>query len=206
MAVNDIYRVEIFQNVGSELTMNVLHVREVVSETVLTIPADAVIQMVTELYQALAPSLSEDWRVTQINARRVSPGPGIPSSLVFGGAEAIVGETVGEIVPSQAAVLISLYSSNGAPTGRGRQYIPGLASIDQNEGQLTETAWGVLDAAAGPQYTSAHGPFLGGDGEWRYTIHGGGVGPSSDQDVVSAVVRPNMATQRRRRNFPGFGS
>jgi hypothetical protein len=205
MAVNDVYRIEVFQNVGSELTMNVLHARETVSETVLSAPSRAVVEMAAELYQALAANLSEDWRVIQISARRVTGG--IPATVVFGGAEAIVGEVVGEIVPSQAAVLISLYSNNSERTGRGRQFLPGLSEADQNEGQLTEARFVALQVDATAQYVGEKGPFLAGDGKFKFTIWApNSVAAAATQDIAEAIVRPNLATQRSRRAHPGFAA
>jgi len=205
VAVNDVYRIEVYQNVGSELTMNVLHVRETVSETINDVPSQCVVEMAIALYEALAPNLSDDWRVIQVSARRVTGG--IPATIVLGGAEAIVGEVAGDIIPSQAAVLISLYSNNPERTGRGRQYLPGLSEADQKEGQLSEARFTAMQADATAQYIGEKGPFLAGDGKWKFTIWApNSVAAAANQDVQSAIVRPNLATQRSRRNFPGFAT
>lgn len=206
MALSDVYRVEVFQNVGSEITMNVLHMRETVAETINDNAAACVIEAVIVLYDALKAQMSEDWRVVQMTARRVSPGSGIPSTLVLGGAESIVGAQVSEIIPSASALLISLYSLNFTKSGRGRQYLPGLPETAQNEGQLTEAVHGDFQTIANAQYLGEKGPFLAGDGKWRFTVFGGGAGPGSDQDVKEAIVRPNLATQRGRRAHPGFAA
>jgi len=202
MALNDIYRVEVFQNVGSEITMNVVHLRETVSETILTIPAQAVIELVAETYTELAAPLSEDWRVTVINARRVSHTGGVPATVVLGAAESIVGAVVSEIVPAQAAILFSFYTENGTRSGRGRLYLPGCPEESQNEGQLLETQWGSLDSIAQAQFLGEKGPFLAGAGKWRYCVHGGGASPTSEFDLAAVITPPNLATQRRRRAFP----
>jgi len=204
MAVNDIYRIEVLQNVGSEPTMNVLHAREEVAETINVIPAQCVVEMASALYTALAAQLSEDWRVVSINARRVYPEFGIPSTIVFGGAEAIVGAIESEIVPSQAAVLISLYTLLAERQGRGRIFLPGWPEDSQNEGRLTEDAYSALQAIADAQLTGFKGPFLAGDGEWAFTIWSPDTALIGGRDVVAIQTRPNMATQKRRRAFPGF--
>lgn len=207
MAVNDVYRIEVFQNVGSELTMNVLHARESVSETINSpLVAPSIIEMTTVLYDALAAQLSDDWRVVQISARRVAPTPGVPSTLVLGGAESIVGGIASEIVPAQAAVLIALYTENFERTGRGRQYIPGLPVNAQNEGQLTEAVHDDIQTAATAEYVGEKGPFLAGDGKWFFHVWSPGLAVSGSNDVIAAEVRTNLATQRRRRAFPGFGT
>jgi len=204
MAVNDIYRVEVLQNVGSEITMNVLHLRETVSETVSTRPAENVVEIVSAMYDELKDQLSEDWRVVQITARRIKPTGGIPATVVFGGVEPIVGAIESEIIPSTSALLISLYSNNAERTGRGRQYIPGLPETAQNEGQLTEAAHGAFTIIANNAYEGEKGPIGASDGKYRVHVYSPDLAVSGSNDVQETIVRPNLATQRRRRAFPGF--
>lgn len=206
MALNDVYQVQVYQNVGSELTMNVFHLRESVAETGAGVGADNAIQVAYDLYTLWAAMLSVDWRVTQIKARRVSPGGGVPRMIVFGGAEAIVGEVEGDIVPSAAAVLVSLYTDTPDRTGRGRQYIPGLPSPSQNEGQLTEAVYAANASALEGFYEGEQTPITAVTGKYRFIVHGGGGSPSQPWDVDTAVLQPNLATQRRRRAHPGFGA
>lgn len=207
MAVNDLYRVEIYHNVGSELTMNVCHMRETVSEDDPALAALNVQGFVQDLYLLWAELLSEDWRVTVIKVRRVSPAAGIPYTTVYGGAEAIEGTVESEIVPSQAAILVSLYSDTGDRTGRGRQYIPGCAESIQNEGLLSETAYIASAGAIELFYAAEHGPGAGpSTGKYRFNIWSSPAAPNGDHDVKHAFIHPNLATQRRRRNFPGFSS
>lgn len=206
MAVNDIYRIEVYQNIGSELTLNVFHLRETVSVTPPERGADTCIQIAADLYALWADIMSEDWRVTTIKARRVAPSGGIPQTVVFGGAEAIIGTLESEVVPSQAAILMSLYSDTSDRTGRGRQYLPGCAESAQNEGQLTEAAYNVVDTSLTDFYEAEKGPIAGGTGKYRFNIWAAPRVGSGDYDVQTAYMHPNLATQRRRRNFPGFGS
>lgn len=205
MAVNDVYRAEVFQNVGSELTMNVLHFREVTEETVLANPAEAVCAAAHAIYLGVVDNMSEDWRVTQITARKVSGTPGVPFTRVLGAADAVEGTVVSEIVPSQTALLVSFYSSNALRTGRGRMYLPGIPENAQNEGQMLEAAVTNFQTWADAFFVDVLGPFLTGDSTWWLTIFGPTTTPSPVQDVIQATVRSNLATQRRRRNFPGFG-
>lgn len=205
MAVDDVYRVEVFQNVGSEQTMNVLHLREVTAETVLANPAENVVGCVAGIYLSLAAELSEDWRVIQITGQMVHPSKGIPFTSVRGAGNAIEGAIVGDIIPSQAAVLISFYTFNTSRSGRGRIYLPGLPEIAQNEGQIVEATVTNLQVEADASFTEVLGPTSGGDGTYRVCVFNNPLITGSTQDVVQATVRPNLATQRRRRAFPGFG-
>jgi len=206
MAENDIYRVEVLQNIGSEPSMNVFHVRESTAETVLDIPAQAVVEMVGATYEALSAQLSEDWRVVSINARRVAPDFGIPSTTVFGGGEAIVGQIESQIIPSQTAVLLSFYSALADRPGRGRCYLPGWPEESQNEGQLVEAPYAALQTIASAEFIGPKGPFLTGSGEWNFTIWSPETILVGGRDIIAVAVRPNLATQKRRRAFPGFGA
>jgi len=206
MAVNDLFQVQIFQNVGSELTMNVFHLRETEAVSGVERGQDNAVQIANDLYLLWAEFLSDDWRVTVIKARRTSPAGGIPATVVYGGAEAIVGQVESEIVPSQAAILISLYSDTPDRTGRGRQYIPGCPEASQNEGQLLEAPYNANHTVIETFYESEHNALGAGTGKYRFIVHGGGGSPLPEWDVKVAFIHPNLATQRRRRNFPGFGS
>lgn len=207
MAVGDVYRAEIHQNVGSEPTMNVLHVRETVSNTGdENAVAEQVTEIIVDLYRAIAACMSEDWRVVMINCHKIQPTTGIPSSLVFGGAEAIVGEIEDQIIPSQCAVLVSLYTSTNNRHGRGRFYLPGAPEESQNEGMLVESAWTDFQAAVSPFMRTEKGPKLGGDAKFKFIVLSSEEPQTAQNEVIQITVRPNLATQKRRRAFPGFGA
>lgn len=204
MAVNDIYRAEVYHNIGSELTMNVFHMRETVSAGEEEEPTVTIQLIINELYNLWAELLSEDWRVTVAKVRRVSPSAGIPDTIVYGGAENIVGQVESEIVPPQAAILVSLYSDTGTREGRGRQYIPGCAESLQNEGLLQEAAYVANNGPITTFYRSEHDAPGAGTGKYRFNIWKSPAAGSGTHDVVQAFIHPNLATQRRRRNFPAF--
>lgn len=206
MAVNDLYRCSIYQNVGSEITMNVCHLRETVSTTPPERGQDACVEIIAELYRLWAELLSEDWRVTVISCRRVSPPSGIPATTVFGGGEAIVGQVESEIVPSAAAILCSLYTDSVGRTGRGRQFIPGCAESIQNEGQLLEIPYSGATPAIETYYESEQTWVGGSTGKYRFNIWAPPAAVSGTHDVKIAFVQANLATQKRRRAFPGFGA
>jgi len=206
MAQFDVYRLEVWQNVGSEPTMNVLHVLETVAETSGAQVSEIVIEMAAALYGALADELSEDWRVIQITGRRVSPVGGIPATIVFGGAEAIVGQIDSEIVPTMASILISHYTDTPSRDGRGRTYLPGCPESSQNEGQLLEARFNALRTIVEAEFEGEKTPAGASDGRFRFMVFGGGASPTEDYVIRDAQLRPNLATQRRRRAFPGFGA
>lgn len=206
MAANDLYRCEVYMNQGSELTMNVFHIRETVSSVSERDATAAIQTYINELYQLWAEFMSQEWRVTVARVRRVMPTGGIPDTIVYGGAEAIIGQLEDDCVPPQAAILCSLYADTNDREGRGRQYLPGCGESIQNEGQLAEVAYLAGASPIEQFYSEEHGPFGTDTGKFRFNIWAPPRAVSGDYDVKVAFIHPNLATQRRRRNFPGFSS
>src|SRR4051794_39116055 len=102
MASGDIYRLQQFFRVGSELTENVIHFVETTSET----DGVAAKHLVVGWHDKLLPLynvdlFSEDSKCFVMTARRIDPTPGIPATIVFGGAELAVieGSDASERVP-----------------------------------------------------------------------------------------------------------
>ena len=205
MAVGDVYQTQVFYNIGSERTMNVIHWREVVTCTD-PIPAQTVAEMVYNEWFTRYGSLlfSDESNVVLITARRIKPTAGVPATLIIGAAgfPAIVGTGVGSPVPSTSAALISLYTDLNTKNGRGRIYLPGVQSAAQNDGQLTAAQLGELNAFA-DDLESDFVAVGGGTGEWHCTVYSRTLG--TDELVVQAIGHSNMASQRGRRNFPGLG-
>lgn len=207
MAVGDIFRVQVNMEAGSVPTMNVLHVREQVSSTPPALPTDAVVEMAAQAYTALAAQLSEDWRVISIRAHIVTPFTPIPPSVtVFGGAEAIEGAITGDMVPSNAPAVISLYTTQIGRSGRGRIFLPGIPELHQADGQMTEAAFTALAAIVKAQFEGLKGPFLGDTWEGRWNVFSSAIGPQAASNVERAVLRPNLANMRSRRAQEGFAT
>jgi hypothetical protein len=205
MAVNDIYQVQIHYNIGSELTMNVVHLKETVASTD-DIPAETVATVVEAVWRArYATNLfSDESNVTVITARRIKPTAGIPSTLIIGGAAhpAIVGTGGSAPLPSTSACLISLYSTVLTKNGRGRIDIPGAASGTQNDGQLLAAFITLLTNFA-EELEDVHVAVGPGTGEWRFGIYSRTLG--TIQTVEQTIAHSNLASQRGRRNHPGIG-
>lgn len=200
MAINDIYQAQIHYNVGSELTMNVIHLREKTATTE-DIPATAVasaIQTKWADFYTSAP-FSEEVYVPLIRVRRILPTAGIPVVLILG-ATAIPGGAAVPPVPSTSALLLSLYTNLFDANGRGRIFVPGLAQDAQNDGQLEAgtltTLQGLVDDLEADWL-----PAGALDGEWELVVYSRELDAATK--VQQVVVHSNLATQRGRRNFPG---
>lgn len=207
MAVGDIFRIQVNMVAGSQPTMNVLHCREQVGRAANESGALNAINVAVDFYSALAAQMSEDWRVISIRAGIVTPFVAdAPRVLVLGGAAAIIGAIVGDMVPSNAPFLVSLYTLQLGRSGRGRIFIPGLPEASQGDGQLTNAAWIELQTIADAELLTQHGPYVTGTGEYRLNVFSGALGPSADSNVQVATVRTNLANMRSRRAFEGFST
>lgn len=206
MAVGDIYQAKVFYNIGSEITMNVVHYKETVASTD-DIPAETIALALEQLWGIVytRPLFSAEASVILFQVRRVKPTTGIPTTLVLGSVAhpAIPGEGISNPVPSQAAALVSLYTAVMTANARGRIYIPGVSSGVQNDGQLIEAAIDDLEEVADglEEELVAIAP---GTGAWALSVYSRVLGTA--QPVVQTIGHSNMATQRGRRNFPGVGA
>jgi hypothetical protein len=205
MAVGDLYRLQIFYNIGSELTENVLHFRETTSNDD-PIASSSVIFGFNDVFQPVynVELFSDESIVTVYHCQRVRPTSGVPSTLVFPSAEATQpkGDDTSEPVPSQAAALISWYTDVPSRRGQGRTYWPGVAVDHQNDGQLTAEGLAQLQAlgnAISAEFP-APAPFTG-----AYQLAVFSRADDLNALVRAAVAHSNMATIRGRRNFPGVG-
>jgi hypothetical protein len=205
MAVGDVYQVQIFYNIGSELTMNVVHVKEVVTSTD-DIPARSVGAMIHNMWTThIATTLfSNETSVVLIQVRRIKPTPGVPATLIVGSAAfpGIAGTGPGDPLPSTTAALISMYTDTHTRNARGRMYLPGLASGTQNDGQLLAATLGQLEAFA-EDFEDDIVAVAGTTGTWHFVVYSRTLGTS--QEITQAVAHSNLATQRGRRNHPGLG-
>jgi len=203
MPVGDIFRIEIQHQLGSSPVMNVMHARIEISGPDAQQETEDVIEKAAEWWRdEMAPNLSENWQIISVYARRIEPTPGVPSIQVLSGASEIVGGVIGEFVPPQCALLISLYTASAAPTGRGRIYVPGFPEEFEDDGRLTNAAYTLMQAAA----DELEGAKTGSNGtELRFGVYSRSGGGTFLQ-VQQAVARTNLTTIRGRRNFPGFAA
>jgi hypothetical protein len=206
MAVGDIYRCEVHYQIGSTETMNVVHMKEKVACTD-DVAAKSVARALRDAWSSIYNTdlFSADAQMFMLRVRRIKPTTGIPSTFVLGGgAEPIVtGSGVSDPVPSQTALLISLYSDTLTANGRGRIYIPGLDRTQQNDGRLIAAAITLANSAA-EIFEATMVAVAGDTGEWNFAIYSREL--ETADDIESAQAHTNMATQRSRRAFPGVGA
>lgn len=205
MAINDVFRVQVNMQAGSQPSMNILHLREVTARGGTENGAENVTELVGDFYTALATSLSEDWRVISIRASQIAPiVPGPPAVTIFGGAESIEGAVASHMVPSNSPLVISLYSNISGRKGRGRIYLPGIPESVQADGQITNAAWTSITGSCNAHLDELKGPVGGGTGTYEYIVWNPPGPGTANMAVLQFLVRPNLANMRSRRAFEGF--
>ncbi len=107
-------------------------------------------------------------------------------------SESLVGTNVGDPLPPQNAVVVSLRTAKATRAGRGRFYLPPFAESEVVNGLLTSTAQGQVSTAAQKMVQS-----LNGAGYIVQVFHRATI---TADDVVSVDVSDVVGTQRRRRN------
>lgn len=105
---------------------------------------------------------------------------------------ALTGAVVGEMLPYQCATVISLLTGSATRHGRGRFYLPPLATSMIAGGRLSATAVGILDVAWTAFFDSMATDLLS-------VVVRNRIGHTS-LVVTSARVGDVIDTQRRRRN------
>jgi len=205
MATGDVYRAQINMQCGSTPTMNVLHLRELTGRGTNESGTENVVSIVSDFYNALKAQLAEGWRVISIRANQVHPASAQPPDVtVFGGAESIEGAIVSDMVPSNAPLVISLYSSVVGRRGRGRIYLPGVPETMQDDGQITSDYHADVDAICEAHLDELKGPVGAGTGTYEYIVWNPPGPSTANMTVQQHIVRPNLANMRSRRAFEGF--
>src|SRR4249919_1497801 len=162
MAVDDVYEVVWQQLCRANSAVNVRHYRE--TEACAN-PLDSAGNLATGFLDTVADvvkdQLAAEWRTTGAFVRRIIPGPGIPASIVLGGAEVIVGQIEDDSIPTSAAAVVTLRSDNGTRQGRGRLYLYGLPESAQRAGQIEAAVFTDIETVVQSLKSSVPGP--GGD-------------------------------------------
>lgn len=203
MAVNDVYRVDIFYQFGSELTQNVIHLKETTAETD-SVPASKVSQAVHAMLDAnLVEHLSEGVTIPVIRSRRILPTPANPFVLIPSGAPLaiLVGQIEADPLPAQCAALFRLTTQQAGKSGQGRIYIPGFPELYSHAGRFPFAEFSATELSL---INWADDEWDGGsDGRWELAVYSRALNAANL--VEYGQLDPVFATQRGRRHFPGYG-
>lgn len=205
-AAGEVWQVNVQGFIENQECQNVLYFRAQAADSNME---NHLFQYLIEcIVQGLVPKLSGTYRFDQFTAFRVTPTVG-PSVEVFPGAGiATDGAAAGDSEPSFVSALISLHTTRGGRSGRGRMFIPGVAEGDTTASSinLEGPLWAALVAFAACMITKFLTKDLAADGDWEWGVMSrkiGGAKPpflaAGFAPVTRAVPKRMLATTRSRK-------
>lgn len=196
-AAGDIWQVLVQGRIEDQECENVLFFRaqDTDPDPLANLIADLVACFVT----AFVPVLSGTYTFERIIARRIFPDIGPDVVYTPPAGMAVQGATAGDALPSYCSALISLQSTRGGRSGRGRMFIAGipesqtLASYINNEAAL----WAALLAFC----TCMLGKFIAKDvpgaGDWEWGVFSRKLGNKKAPFLAAGFAGITAATPRR---------
>jgi hypothetical protein len=175
------------------------------------IDPDMLLHLLTSIAQclvALLPVLGSTYRLDRIKGKVVAPAVGAEEEWLPAPTDDVQGAHAGDTLPSYASALISLYTTRGGRSGRGRIYLAGVpegettASFINREGNL----WPALIAFAAcmlDKFKSRDVP-VAGNYDWGVMSRkiGGAKPPfivGGYAQITRAVPKDLLATTRSRK-------
>lgn len=113
-----------------------------------TIETQLLRAMIICLTTTLIPGLGSNYTLEKVASKRVYPTLGPIIELAPLGTDDVTGESAGDTLPSFVSALISIQTTRGGRSGRGRMFIPGIPEGSTSGSSiLTESpAWGAIVA------------------------------------------------------------
>jgi hypothetical protein len=160
------------------------------------------------IVQGLVPKLSKEYRFSQLSAFRVTPTVGPVVEVFAGVGISTDGDASGDSLPSFVSALISLHTTRGGRSGRGRMFIPGVAEGDTVASSINVN--GPLWAALVAFVACMIGKFLTKDvpvgGNWEWGVMSRKIGgrkppflAAGFAPITRAVPKRMLATTRSRK-------
>lgn len=198
MATGDIWRLAFSGLTIAQQYVNIWHVR---FKTESATPAGAKAYIDTNFYQLMkANGTGTSWGVGVCSGRRLS----VPQ-LTYEGTLSAAGQTAGDMLPPQNALVVSLRTGIAGRARRGRLYLGGFLESKQLDGGWDQTMVNAYQqyfddivAAIGSGGSNADYEW----GVWSRTLGGDDPGPydlaAGFRPITETVVRNVVYTQRRR--------
>jgi len=190
MADTDVYQLVVGTNQDGEKLANVFHYQQSGSDGAL--PPEAALKngWVTTMMPLLRACYSVEAAIESLRIKRVPAA--IEPSYVFVIDEE--GDQSGDALPPNSCALISLYTLEMGPHGRGRTHISAYPESEHSDGIINEDQLGLLNDFGNALVS----PISGGGGE--PTFQAGIFGESEVfYEIVDVQVRAYLHTLRSRR-------
>lgn len=205
-AAGEVWEVHVQGFIENQECQNVLYFRAQHADTNMENHLFA--YLIECIVQGLVPKLGGTYRFYQLAAKRVTPDVG-PSVEVFPDVGvATQGAASGDAEPSFVSALISLHTTRGGRSGRGRMFIAGVAESDTTASAINVE--GPLWAALVAFVACMIGKFLTkdvtADGDWEWGVMSRKIGGKKPPflaagfaPITRAVPKRNLATTRSRK-------
>ena len=178
----------------------------------LAVDPDLLANLLTAVAQCLIaqliPHLGANYTLERIKGKVVSPTVGEEAEWIPAGGDIVQGAASGDDLPSYCSALISLHTTRGGRSGRGRIYIAGVAESDTTRSliNIESPLWLALAAFVAcmlGKFKTRDVP-AGGDYDWGVMSRKiGGLKPpfiaSGYAQITRAVPKRELATTRSRK-------
>jgi hypothetical protein len=157
---------------------------------------------------ALIPSLGSTYRLERIKGKVVSPAVGAEEEYIPDPGASVEGAMAGDTEPSFVSALISLHTTRGGRSGRGRIYLAGVPESQTIGSKLNRdlALWAALAAfvACMLDKFKARDVTAAGNYDWGVMSRKiGGLKPpfllAGYAPIIRAVVKEELATTRSRK-------
>ncbi len=161
---------------------------------------------------SLIPALNSNYTLERIKGHVVSPGIGAEEVWTPAANQQSEGAIATDALPSYCSALISLYTTRGGRSGRGRVYIAGVSEADTQDSYLNIEAplWAALLAFGACLLQNFHIKDIYAAGDYTWGVMSrkiGGVKPPFDPDGYAPITRAVpvrlLATTRSRKQGRG---
>ena len=191
MAIGDKYRLVTKGSLYGVTAVNVYYYEET-APTSDTFPqlaaADAFFEDVVPGWMSC---LSNGFTLHCIESAVITAGPGAPWVKTLSSGN--VGTRVGEALPANRVVCVSLYSEVYTKRGRGRHYFAGIRLADEEDNAISSNLFDVYE----PFAESLTDPINESDGgQWKPVVFSEAA--AAYYDIVAKTVNPQVRTLRGR--------
>jgi|SRR5215213_1292092 len=205
-AAGDIWQVLVQGAIEEQQCENVLFFR---AQDVDPDPLAGLIADLVECFlTGLVPALSATYTFERIIARRIYPDIGPDVIYTAPGGTDVTGDAAGDAEPSFVSALISLQTTRGGRSGRGRMFIAGIAEGDTTASRINSE--GALWAALLAFCVCMLGKFITKDipgaGDWEWGVFSRKLGNKKAPflavgfaPIIAATPKQLLATTRSRK-------
>jgi hypothetical protein len=172
---------------------------------------DMLLHLLTDIatcFLALIPHLGSTYRLERIKGKVVSPAVGAEEEYIPASGVDVEGAEAGDTEPSFVSALISLHTTRGGRSGRGRIYLAGVPESQTIGSRLNRdlVLWAALAAFVACMLDKFKHRDVTAPGNYDWGVMSRKIGglkppflPAGYAPIIRAVVKEELATTRSRK-------